>query len=129
MRALSFAAHISRQSLYPIWNGTAKSISIEMLERLCVTLGADPGGLFRWHRDELFWNVQHLAETRNMALRDLVWSAEILPHSLTPIWQGLQQFVSLETLAKLARALDLDTGDLFAWREMGTERPGLSDEG
>ena len=29
---------------------------------------------------------------------------------------------------RLGRALDLDTGDLFAWWEMWTERPGLSGE-
>jgi DNA-binding Xre family transcriptional regulator len=128
VRALSFATRTSRQSLHPIWQGRAKSISLDMLGRLCQTLVADPGGWFSWHRDELIWNVRHVAEIRNMTLRDLVWLAEILPHSLTPIWQGLQQFVSVETLAKLAQALDLDTGELFEWREMRTERPGLSDE-
>jgi DNA-binding Xre family transcriptional regulator len=121
VRALSFAAHVSRQSLYPIWNGTAKSISIEMLGRLCQTMAAEPGDWFRWQNDELVWNIQPLAAARGLTMQDLVWSAEILPHALTLIWRGAQQFVFVATLAKLARALGLETGDLFAWKEERTE--------
>jgi DNA-binding Xre family transcriptional regulator len=56
-----------------------------------------------------------------MDMPTLVWSAEILPHSLTSIWRGAQQFVFVETLAKLARALRLHVGDLFEWKEFRTE--------
>jgi DNA-binding Xre family transcriptional regulator len=117
VRALSFAARINRQSVYPIWNGRAKSVSVEMLERLCATLDADPGGWFHREGGTLNWNIRAAAEAHGMDMVTLGWSAEILPHSLTPIWRGAQQFVFIETLAKLARTLDLGTGDLFVWDE------------
>jgi DNA-binding Xre family transcriptional regulator len=121
VREVSFATHVGRQSLYPIWNGTAKSVSVDMLERLCVALEADPGGWFHWEGDRLRWAIQATAEARGMDLPSLSWSAEILPQSLTPIWRGAQQFIFIATLARLARALDLHVGDLFEWRAARTE--------
>ncbi len=121
VRALNFAAHVNRQSLYPLWNSTAKSISVDMLERLCATLDADPGGWFHREGGTLTWAIRAAAEARGMDMPTLGWAVEILPHSLTPIWRGVQQFVFVETLAKLARALDLHVGDLFEWREARTE--------
>lgn len=120
VRELSFAMHTNRQSLYPIWQGRAKSISLAMLGRLCQTLGAEPGGWFRWDGDDLVWNVREVAEGQGMSMQELVWASEILPHSLTLIWRGTQQFVFVETLQKLARALDLHVGELFVWTEAKT---------
>ncbi|HEU5101436.1 MAG TPA: helix-turn-helix transcriptional regulator [Roseiflexaceae bacterium] len=121
VREVSFATHVGRQSLYPIWNGIAKSVSVDMLERLCAALEADPGDWFRWEGDRLHWAIQAAAQARGLDLPSLSWSAEILPQSLTPIWRGTQQFVFVETLAKLARALDLRVGNLFEWRAARTE--------
>jgi DNA-binding Xre family transcriptional regulator len=121
VRAVSFATHVGRQSLYPIWNGTAKSVSIDMLERLCTALEAAPGDWFYWEGGRMHWAIQSAAEVRGLDLSSLSWSAEILPQSLTPIWRGTQQFVFIEKLAKLARALDLHVGDLFEWRAARTE--------
>jgi DNA-binding Xre family transcriptional regulator len=116
VRALSFAAHINRQSVYPIWSGAAKSISVDMLERLCATLDADPGGWFHREGGTLRWTIRAAAEAQGMDMPTLGWASAILPGSLTPIWRGAQQFVFIETLARLARALELHVGDLFAWR-------------
>ena len=124
VRALSFAAHINRQSVHPIWNGTAKSISIEMLERLCVALNTDPGGWFRREGGTLTWNIRTAAEAQGIDMPTLGWESAILPGSLTPIWRGAQQFVFVETLAKLAQALDLHVGDLFAWQRVEDEYSG-----
>jgi len=115
VRELSFASQINRSTLYPIWQGKAKGISLRILGTLCQTLDAHPGGWFRWEGDELVWNVKEVAAAKGMTRQQLVWSAEILPHSLAPIWRGEQQFVFVDTLEKLARALELDVGDLFAW--------------
>jgi DNA-binding Xre family transcriptional regulator len=120
VRALSFAARINRQSLYPMWDGVAKSVSVDMLERLCATLDADPGGWFQWEGGTLAWTIRAAAEGRGIDMPTLGWASAILPGSLTPIWRGVQQFVFVETLAKLARALDLHVGDLFEWREART---------
>jgi DNA-binding Xre family transcriptional regulator len=120
VREVSFATHINRQSLYPIWNDTAKSVSVEMLERLGIGLGADVGGWFRWEDSMLIWTVRAAAEARGVDMPTLGWSAEILPHSLATIWRGAQQFVFVETLGKLARALDLRVGDLFEWQAVRT---------
>jgi DNA-binding Xre family transcriptional regulator len=117
VRELSFAMRTSRQALHPLWQGRAKSISLAILGRLCQTLSAEPGGWFRWQGSELAWSVRAMAESRCLRMQDLVWAAEILPHSLTLIWRGRQQFVFVETLAKLARALELEIGDLFEWAE------------
>jgi DNA-binding Xre family transcriptional regulator len=116
VRALSFRSRINRQSLYPIWKGQSQNISVRLFERLCRTLAADPGGWFRWADDTLAWNIRQITEARGLTIQDLVWAAEILPYSLSAIWRGEQQFVFVETLQKLARALELETGDLFAWQ-------------
>jgi DNA-binding Xre family transcriptional regulator len=116
VRELAFHTQINRQSLYPIWNGISKSVSLAMLARLSATLEADPGGWFRRQGNDLIWNVRSVAESTGLTMQDVVWRAEILPHSLAAIWRGEQQFVSVITLEKLARALSLDTGDLFEWR-------------
>jgi DNA-binding Xre family transcriptional regulator len=121
VRDLSFAMRANRQSLYPIWQGRSKSISLVMLGRLCQTLAADPGCWFRWHNDELVWDIQAVTEAKGMTMQDLVWAAGILPNSLVSIWHDKQQFVSIETLNKLARALNLATGDLFEWEEVRIE--------
>jgi DNA-binding Xre family transcriptional regulator len=121
VREVSFATRVGRQSLYPIWNGTAKSVSVDMLERLCAALEADPGGWFHREGDTLMWAIRAAAERCGIDMPTLSWSAEILPQSLTPIWRGTQQFVFIETLAKLARALDLHVGELFEWRALRTE--------
>jgi DNA-binding Xre family transcriptional regulator len=121
VRELSFAMHTNRQSLYPIWQGRAKSISLAILGRLYQTLASEPGGWFRWDGDDLVWNIREVAEAHGLNMQHLVWASAIFPHSLMPIWRGVQQFVFVETLSKLARALDLDPGDLFEWKEMGDE--------
>jgi DNA-binding Xre family transcriptional regulator len=116
IRDLSFRARISRQNLYPLWRGTARSVSLEMLTSLCRALDANPGGWFRWERDELVWRIREAGEAKGMTQHDLGWAAAILPHGLASIWHGRQQFVFIATLEKLARALEFDLGDLFAWR-------------
>jgi DNA-binding Xre family transcriptional regulator len=92
-----------------------------MLERLCATLDADPGGWFYREGGTLTWTIRAAAERQGMDMPTLGWESAILPGSLTPIWRGVQQFVFLETLAKLARALDLHVGDLFAWQAVRPE--------
>jgi DNA-binding Xre family transcriptional regulator len=121
VRTLSFVLRGNRQSLYPIWGGTAKSISVAMLARLCATLDADPGGWFHREGGTLMWTIRAAAEAQGMDMPTLGWESAILPGSLTPIWRGVQQFVFVETLAKIARALDLQVGDLFEWQELRTE--------
>jgi DNA-binding Xre family transcriptional regulator len=56
-----------------------------------------------------------------MSMTDLVWTAAILPASLTLIWRDAQQFVSLRTLGRLATALRLEIGDLFEWSDTRTD--------
>jgi hypothetical protein len=57
-----------------------------------------------------------------MDLPTLVWAAEILPQGLASIWRGAQQFVFVETLAKLRHGDDWQKA-----RQSSTEagyRPG-----
>jgi DNA-binding Xre family transcriptional regulator len=54
-------------------------------------------------------------------MQSVVWRAQIVPHALSLISHGRQQFVFLATLGRLARALDLEIGDLFEWREARTQ--------
>jgi DNA-binding Xre family transcriptional regulator len=92
-----------------------------MLGRICEALDAQPGQWFRRDGDTLVWNIRDVAEGQGMTMNDLIWTAAILPPSLVLIWRGAQQFVFLETLGKLARALGLDIGDLFEWQVIGHE--------
>jgi DNA-binding Xre family transcriptional regulator len=124
----------SRQSVYPIWNGMAAQVSLEMLSRLAHTLEADPGDWFRWCDRErgvetsdvptdpraLLWNVAAQAETRGLDMNRLGFRAELYAGSIAPIWKGEAQAVAVESLGKLAQALDMPDrpfalGDLFAW--------------
>jgi DNA-binding Xre family transcriptional regulator len=83
-------------SLYPIWKGAART--------------------YRWiclgH-----WRIREAAQAKSLTFNDLGWAAEILPHSLAPMWNYRQKFVFVETLFRLARALELEVGDLFGWED------------
>lgn len=119
VRELSFAARIPRQSLYPIWQGKSKSVSLDMLETLAKALNAQPGEWFRWEGAEatrsMVWNIRDVAEARSITHSELVWLAGILPNGLAPIWRGEAKSVFVTTLTRLANALNLDIGDLFRW--------------
>jgi DNA-binding Xre family transcriptional regulator len=45
-KQLADAAGIRYKSMYPIWNGTARMIGLDTLERLCNTLRVQAGLLF-----------------------------------------------------------------------------------
>ena len=45
-KQLADAAGIRYKSMYPIWNGTARMIGLDTLERLCNTLRVQAGMLF-----------------------------------------------------------------------------------
>jgi DNA-binding Xre family transcriptional regulator len=45
-KQLADAAGIRYKSMYPIWNGTARMIGLDTLERLCTTLRVQAGLLF-----------------------------------------------------------------------------------
>jgi DNA-binding Xre family transcriptional regulator len=119
VRALSFKARVPRQSIYPLWQGKSKSASLDMLERLAKALNARPGQWFGWEGAEdarsMVWNIRNIAEARSITQAELVWLTGILPNSLAPIWRGEAKAVFVTTLTRLAHALDLDIGDLFAW--------------
>lgn len=117
VRELSFAARAPRQSLHPLWTGISKNVSLDMLGRLAKTLDANPGGWFRWDGEILRWRIREAAEVKGLTQNALVWAAEILPHGLVSMWHDTQKFVFVGTLARLAWALDLNIGELFAWGE------------
>jgi DNA-binding Xre family transcriptional regulator len=116
VRELSFAARVPRQSLHPIWMGVSKNVSLDMLGILAKTLDANLGEWFRWDGEILRWRIQEATEAKGFTLSDLSWAAAILPQGLGSMWHDTQKFVFVETLARLARALDLDVGDLFTWQ-------------
>lgn len=119
VRELSLAARIQRQTIYPLWQKKSKSASLDVLERLAKALDAQPGEWFRWEGAEdarsMVWNIRNVAEARSISQSELVWLAGILPNGLSPIWRGEAKAVFVTTLTRLAQALDLDIGDLFAW--------------
>jgi len=45
-KQLADAAGIRYKSMYPIWNGTARMVGLDTLERLCVALRVQAGMLF-----------------------------------------------------------------------------------
>ncbi len=118
---LAFRMHRSRQALYPIWRGTAKQISLDMLAQLAHTLNADPGDWFRWSKERweilerppgsiiyprLCWNIETRASALGLDATKLSFNAQVHMRSIRPIWQGIAQAVSVSTLTRLAIALD-----------------------
>jgi DNA-binding Xre family transcriptional regulator len=96
--------------------GVSKNVSLDMLGILAKTLDANLGEWFRWDGEILRWRIQEATEAKGFTLSDLSWAAAILPQGLGSMWHDTQKFVFVETLARLARALDLDVGDLFTWQ-------------
>lgn len=135
--ASALATHmgISRQGLYAIWRGEAAQVSLDILARLAHALDADPGAWFvgREARDDggtgdaarraspLLWNIAAQAEGCGLKITALGFATGLHSRSLSTIWHGEAQAVGLESLAKLALALDrperpFHIGDLFVWR-------------
>jgi DNA-binding Xre family transcriptional regulator len=118
---LSWATQINRQSLYPVWEDRAKSVSLTLLGKLAKTLNGNVGGWFRWEgtgaEERLAWRINEATVNAGVDPTSLSWNARIYPASLNPILDGSAQAVFLVTLDRLAQALQLDTGDLFTWKE------------
>jgi DNA-binding Xre family transcriptional regulator len=119
VRELSFVTRKPRQSLYGVWMGQAKTVSLEMLTALAKGLDVDAGAWFGWESSgegrQLVWDIERQRRMRGMSVEELSFTARILPASLDSILDGTAQFVFLTTLVKLAKALDLNIGELFAW--------------
>jgi transcriptional regulator with XRE-family HTH domain len=125
-----------RQSLGKIWNGSALSVSLAMLERLAQRLRAAPdlrvgaGDWFRWEpvlgpsmgsitaRARLTWNIKTVAEQVGLDAAQLAFRARQYPQQIAIFWGGEAQFVNIQSLARLAAALEtdvrpFDVGELF----------------
>jgi DNA-binding Xre family transcriptional regulator len=129
--ALGLHVGIHRQGLYGIWKGTARQVSLDILERLVVGLQADPGEWFAWEGNQqnqlitprLRWNVAAVAEARGLDVNHLCFRAQLYMSSLGPIWRGTAQAVSPATLRSIAGACDqigppFDVGTLFGWEDV-----------
>jgi DNA-binding Xre family transcriptional regulator len=128
---LSQITQIHRQSLGKIWDGSALSVSVAMLERLVQRLGRiGAGDWFRWEPvlrpstslvtapGRLLWNVKTVAEQVGLDAAQLAFRARLYPQQIGLFWRGEAQFVHVQTLARLAAALQrddrpFDVGELF----------------
>jgi transcriptional regulator with XRE-family HTH domain len=131
---LSFKMEVARQGLYNIWRDEAAQVSLDILTKLARTLEADPGEWFIWnlipcsneastatvHNFVLDWNIRARMEALGLTPVKLGFRAELFSGSIVPIVEGSAKAVSIEALAKLARALHRDDwpfniGTLFVW--------------
>jgi DNA-binding Xre family transcriptional regulator len=121
---LGRALHVSRQSLYGIWRGTAANVSLITLERLAKRLGPLPGQYLRsgdwfvWRHGQLAWNIKHIAEQVGLDRAGLNFRADFYPQQGDLFWSGEAKFVFIDTLARLAAALTtaerpFDVGEIF----------------
>jgi hypothetical protein len=123
-----------RQSLYTIWRGESKVISVDMLAALYDGLGVEPGGWFRWSETPpagvqapgvtgtrfLVWAIAAQIAERGLDPTDVGYAAHLVPNAFRPILLGQSRFVFLDTLGGLARALSLDLSPLFDWTTVTT---------
>lgn len=131
---LGQVTHIHRQSLGKIWDGSARSVSVAMLERLVQRLGSasdvGAGDWWRWEPvlhpstspmpapGRLLWNVKNVAEQVGLDAAQLAFRAQQYPQQTAIFWRGEAQFAHILTLARLAAALEtdarpFDVGDLL----------------
>jgi hypothetical protein len=96
---------------------------VARLERLAKRLGPTsedwlrPGDWFRWEQGRLTWNVQGVAEQIGLDAAQLAFRAGLYPQQRDYFWHGDAQFVFVDTLARLAAALEtevrpFDVGEL-----------------
>lgn len=116
---------VPRASLYKIWRGSQVNVSIAMLERLIKRLGPAPdewlrpGDFFRPDsRGRLSWAVKDVAEEVGLDAAQLAFAAGLYPQQMAHFWYGDAKFVFVETLARLAAALEtdarrFDVGEVF----------------
>jgi hypothetical protein len=114
-----------RQGLYGVWRGSAASISVARLELLARQLGPAPdqplsaGDWFRWDdRKRLAWSIRDIAEQVGLDASQLAFAANQYPQQMALFWDGTAKFVFVDTLARLATALEndarlFDVGELF----------------
>ena len=114
-----------RQGLYGVWRGTAASVSVARLELLANRLGPAPdqplcpGDWFRWDdRGRLVWSIRDVAEQVGLDAAQLAFAAGQYPQQMALFWDGTAKFVFVDTLARLAAALEaearpFDIGELF----------------
>jgi hypothetical protein len=114
-----------RQGLYGVWRGTAASISVARLELLALRLGPEPdqplrpGEWFQWdERGRLVWSIRDVAEQVGLDAAQVAFSAGQYPQQMALFWDGTAKFVFVDTLARLATALEaqarpFDIGELF----------------
>jgi DNA-binding Xre family transcriptional regulator len=124
---LAFKLQMSRQSLYPIFESTAKSASLSTIGKLCRSFQIAPGDWFVWAGvpdggSMLHWNIAYEAGRRGLDQARLGYRAEVHHKTIGQIWHGTMSVAYLETLARLARVLDLpehpfSTGGLLGWGE------------
>lgn len=120
---------LPRQGLYGVWRGTAVNISVARLERFAQRLGPTPedwlrpGEWFRWDSQRrLIWAIREAAEQVGLDAAQLAFAANQYPQQLEWFWTGEAKFVFVDTLAKLAAALEtearaFDVGEMFVRAE------------
>jgi transcriptional regulator with XRE-family HTH domain len=116
---------LPRPGLYGVWRGTAVNVSVERLERLAKRLGPAPdeplrvGDWYRWDdRGRLVWCVKEVAEQVGLNAAQLAFAAGQYPQQIALFWNGEAKFVFVNTLARLAAALEtrerpFDVGEVF----------------
>ncbi len=114
-----------RQGLYGVWRGSAASISVARLELLARRLGPAPdqplrpGDWFQWDDlGRLVWSIRDVAEQVGLDAARLAFAAGQYPQQMTLFWDGTAKFVFVDTLARLADALEtgtrpFDVGEMF----------------
>lgn len=116
------SAKIPRQTAYNAWRGTNRLIHLGPYVELLRGLGTpenplNPGDWFRWEAGEqatekgglwwhLVWQVPSLVAKAGIKPRTFGYMAQIEPRSLDSIWNGTSIKVGIDTLARIALALD-----------------------
>lgn len=130
--ASAMATHVGgpRQSHYNIWSGWVQTLKVTAYGRLCRGLSApgtllDSGDWFTWTADaegvpQLIWNVRARAEALGLQRMAFGFRSQLDARSRDQIWDGTARAVFMDTLARIALALDtpeqpFDIGDLMAW--------------
>lgn len=119
-----------RQTAYNVWGGDVQTIQVRAYARLARGLSPqgtllDPGDWFRWEVDaegvpQLVWQVRELAEARGLNRLTFGYRAEMGPGGRDNIWHGTMQAIFMDSLARVALALDttdrpFSIGDLMVW--------------
>ncbi len=100
------------------------NISVARLERFAQRLGLTseewlrPGDWFRWSGGRLNWAVREMAEQVGLDAAQLAFAANQYPQQIAWFWTGEAKFVFIDTLARLAAALEtearaFDVGEIF----------------